>query len=93
MEISPILSTCLVVLALPSIDGGQFWHISDLHLDYKYTEGGDMSNFCHQRVENNTSTPSINSDIVGPAGNYHCDSPAALVESALLAMKRPQPQS
>jgi len=91
MEISPILSTCLVVLALPSIDGGQFWHISDLHLDYKYTEGGDMSNFCHQRVENNNSTPSINSDIVGPAGNYHCDSPAALVESALLAMKRLNP--
>jgi len=84
------LSTCLVVLVLPFIDGGQFWHISDLHLDYEYIKGGDMSNWCHQMVDNNTTT-SINSDIVGPAGNYHCDSPSALVESALLAMKRLNP--
>lgn len=83
--------TCLVVLVLPSIDGGQFWHISDLHLDYKYIKGGDMSHWCHQIVDTNTSTTSINSDIVGPAGNYHCDSPSDLVESALLAMKRLNP--
>eukprot|EP00090_Calanus_glacialis_P045413 TRINITY_DN8417_c0_g1_i1.p1 TRINITY_DN8417_c0_g1~~TRINITY_DN8417_c0_g1_i1.p1 ORF type:complete len:822 (-),score=306.82 TRINITY_DN8417_c0_g1_i1:453-2918(-) len=88
MEIPPSLSLCLLLLALPC-DGGQFWHISDLHLDYKYTSGGNMSNWCHKEVD--TETPSLNKDIVGPAGNYHCDSPAALVESALLAMQRFHP--
>lgn len=88
MEIPPSLSLCLLLLALPC-DGGQFWHISDLHLDYEYTSGGNMSNWCHTEVD--TDTPSINKDIVGPAGNYHCDSPAALVESALLAMQRFNP--
>jgi len=90
MEISPILFTCFLVLGLPSCDGGQFWHISDLHMDYQYIEGGNMTNWCHKINATNT-TPSINSDIVGPAGNYHCDSPAALVESALLAMQRLNP--
>jgi sphingomyelin phosphodiesterase acid-like 3 len=88
MEMSPIVSTCLLLLALPC-DGGQFWHISDLHLDHQYVEGGNMSNWCHPTTT--TDTPTINTNIVGPAGNYHCDSPADLVESALLAMKRFSP--
>jgi len=88
MEMSPIVSTCLLLLALPC-DGGEFWHISDLHLDYQYVKGGNMSNWCHKG--GTTDTPTINTNIVGPAGNYHCDSPADLVESALLAMKRFSP--
>lgn len=85
MEISPFLSFSFLLLALPC-DGGQFWHISDLHLDYEYTKGGNITNWCHKAVDKGTI--SLNSAIVGPAGNYRCDSPAALVESALLAMKR-----
>ena len=62
-------------------DGGKFWHISDLHLDYEYEAGGDITAFCHHT--NNSYDQSV-----GPAGNYSCDSPLLLVESALQAMAR-----
>jgi len=90
MEISPALLCLVVFLALPC-DGGQFWHISDLHLDYAYVKGGDKSNNCHALSSSDADKPSINHDIVGPAGNYYCDSPKVLVESALLAMVRIEP--
>jgi len=92
MEIShsPILICLVVLLALPC-DGGQFWHISDLHLDYAYVKGGNKSNNCHAVSSSDAAKPSINHDIVGPAGNYNCDSPEVLVESALLAMARIEP--
>jgi len=64
-------------------DGGKFWHISDLHLDYQYVEGGDSSQWCH--------TANQTDEAVGPAGNYSCDSPLLLVESSLQAMQRHQP--
>ena len=62
-------------------DGGKFWHISDLHLDYEYEAGGDRAAWCHH-----TDKPYDHS--VGPAGNYSCDSPLLLVESSLQAMVR-----
>eukprot|EP00092_Neocalanus_flemingeri_P012502 GFUD01013475.1.p1 GENE.GFUD01013475.1~~GFUD01013475.1.p1 ORF type:complete len:798 (+),score=240.38 GFUD01013475.1:63-2456(+) len=89
MEIPLLLVSTLLLVTHPC-DGGQFWHMSDLHLDYDYTSGGNMSNWCHTAAS--TASPSINSDKVGPAGNYHCDSPADLVESALLAMVRFAPK-
>ena len=62
-------------------DGGKFWHISDLHLDYEYEAGGDVRAWCHHTA--NTTDQSV-----GPAGNYSCDSPLLLVESSLQAMVR-----
>jgi len=66
-------------------DGGKFWHISDLHLDYNYEAGGDTTNMCH-RFDSDKSDMGV-----GPAGNYSCDSPLLLVESALQAMQRHHP--
>ena len=70
-------------------EGGSFWHISDLHLDYLYEKGGNVSNFCHQQT--GASNESSDSD-VEEWGNYRCDSPLLLVDSALLAMKTIQSQ-
>ena len=75
---------CLLLVSLS--DGGKFWHISDLHLDYEYVPGGDSRHFCHQSDSNQTD------DWVGPLGNYSCDSPFLLVESSLQAMQRHQPE-
>ena len=61
-----------------------FWHISDLHLDYLYAEGGDRSHWCH--ASNSSTTPGA-----GPAGDYRCDAPPPLVFSALEAMAKLEP--
>jgi len=82
MKISFSLLLFLYLLIF-SCDCGQFWHISDLHLDHSYVSGGNISNWCHQSTVSGDIT---NNDEVGPAGNYHCDSPELLVESSLKAM-------
>ena len=74
------------MVLLSSVDGGSFWHISDLHLDYLYQGGGNISNFCHQPSENDTDQ----AEGAGEHGDYHCDAPLLLVESSLLAMKNIQ---
>jgi len=86
-----LVLSSLLLLAV-QCDGGKFWHISDLHLDYLYTSGGELSNWCHSAASDSDPPASINTDIVGPAGNYHCDAPNDLVESALLAMVRFAPK-
>lgn len=83
------LSTLALVSLVPSALAGNFWHISDLHLDYFYSKGGNVSNFCHKgnSEEEGTSGPKA-----GPAGDYNCDSPKTLVLSALQAMHKFQPK-
>ena len=65
---------------------GHFWHISDLHIDYNYVVGGNVSDHCWK--SKNESANVIEQEMVGPAGNYHCDSPYVLAMSALDAMKK-----
>jgi len=77
------------VFVLPC-NGGHFWHISDLHLDYLYVRGGNLSNLCHQKASESENV-TTEDQVVGPYGNYNCDSPEALVESALGAMKKFHP--
>ncbi len=57
----------------------RFLQISDIHLDVKYLEGGNVKkpNMCR-------TTPGSASKF----GSYSCDSPRILVESAFLAMKK-----
>ncbi|XP_006883701.1 PREDICTED: acid sphingomyelinase-like phosphodiesterase 3b [Elephantulus edwardii] len=64
---------------------GKFWHISDLHLDPEYKVSEDPLQVC----------PSAGSQPVsnaGPWGNYLCDSPWALVNSSIYAMKQILPE-
>nr|CAD7199890.1 unnamed protein product [Timema douglasi] len=61
---------------------GYFWHITDIHYDVHYSTGGNTRKNCW-RTENgiNVQKP------VGKFGDYNCDSPWALVESAAKAMR------
>uniref|UniRef100_A0A8C6W9N1 Acid sphingomyelinase-like phosphodiesterase n=1 Tax=Nannospalax galili TaxID=1026970 RepID=A0A8C6W9N1_NANGA len=78
----------LTFLALWGVSGaepGRFWHITDLHLDPSYTVSKDPLQVC----------PSAGSQPVpsaGPWGDYLCDSPWALINSSIYAMKEIEPQ-
>ncbi|KAM9243833.1 acid sphingomyelinase-like phosphodiesterase 3b [Dugong dugon] len=66
-------------------ESGKFWHISDLHLDPDYKVSEDPLQVC----------PSAGSQPVsnaGPWGNYLCDSPWALINSSIYAMKQILPE-
>ena len=61
-----------------------FLHLSDIHLDFDYVENGiaTKKQMCHA---------SANQGQIGNAskyGDYNCDSPRLLVESAFEAMKK-----
>ncbi|XP_031818331.1 acid sphingomyelinase-like phosphodiesterase 3b [Sarcophilus harrisii] len=67
---------CGVTRAIP----GQFWHISDLHLDPDYDASREPLQVC----------PSAGSQPVSNAGvwgNYLCDAPWILINSSIYAMK------
>ena len=88
MALNTLAAAILLASLIQSSTAGDFWHISDLHLDYFYSEGGDVLNWCHERTGvNQTSEPGA-----GPAGEYSCDSPEVLVFSALEAMQKFQPK-
>ena len=80
--LASLLGSLLLQLLVSQCDGGQFWHISDLHLDYRYVSGGNASDNCHPMSDNTSSGDSNVRDF----GDYRCDSPLLLVESALSAM-------
>uniref|UniRef100_A0A2K6S0X8 Sphingomyelin phosphodiesterase acid like 3B n=1 Tax=Saimiri boliviensis boliviensis TaxID=39432 RepID=A0A2K6S0X8_SAIBB len=64
---------------------GKFWHIADLHLDPDYKVSKDPFQVC----------PSAGSQPVpsaGPWGDYLCDSPWALINSSIYAMKEIDPE-
>ncbi|CAN8026328.1 unnamed protein product, partial [Ixodes persulcatus] len=64
---------------------GFFWHVSDFHFDKDYTTHGVREAMCH-------STPNqLSSDDIGPYGDFKCDAPRLLVESAVAAMRRIEP--
>lgn len=64
---------------------GFFWHVSDFHFDKDYTTHGVREAMCH-------STPNqLSSDDIGPYGDFKCDAPRPLVESAVAAMRRIEP--
>ncbi|XP_055922715.1 acid sphingomyelinase-like phosphodiesterase 3b, partial [Eupeodes corollae] len=63
-----------------------FWHITDLHLDTIYSTQGDVLRSCW-RMDRQTSS---SGRTPGRFGDYLCDSPWSLIESAALAMKSRQ---
>lgn len=80
---------------------GYFWHISDLHLDTFYSTQGDIYRSCWQLSHSAAAAAAAISmgsgggaaqetEPPGPFGHYNCDSPWALVESAIKTMKAKQ---
>ncbi|KNC34276.1 hypothetical protein FF38_05942 [Lucilia cuprina] len=66
---------------------GYFWHITDLHLDTIYSTQGDVMRSCWH-IER--QPPSSSTHSPGRYGDYLCDSPWSLIESAAKAMKSRQ---
>ncbi|XP_008554403.1 acid sphingomyelinase-like phosphodiesterase 3b [Microplitis demolitor] len=72
---------------------GYFWHITDIHYDPKYSSSGTGGgSTCWNTRSSNIDTGHIRPDrrVAGVFGNYSCDSPWALIESAVQAMKSKQ---
>ncbi|KGL85340.1 Acid sphingomyelinase-like phosphodiesterase 3a, partial [Tinamus guttatus] len=64
---------------------GQFWHISDLHLDPTYHINPDRTKVC-------SSSKGVNASDPGPFGDFLCDSPYQLILSAFAFMKDSEQQ-
>ncbi|VVC44532.1 Calcineurin-like phosphoesterase domain, ApaH type,Metallo-dependent phosphatase-like [Cinara cedri] len=63
---------------------GYFWHITDIHYDAEYA-AGDYKKSCKDSYSDQDSPSLPNGG--GKLGNYRCDSPWPLVQSAVKAMK------
>ncbi|KAM8847138.1 cyclic GMP-AMP phosphodiesterase SMPDL3A [Synchiropus picturatus] len=59
---------------------GRFWHITDLHLDPSYHLSKDPTKVC-------VSSKGAAADHAGVFGDFLCDSPYALIQSAFAHMK------
>ncbi|XP_073532054.1 cyclic GMP-AMP phosphodiesterase SMPDL3A [Phyllobates terribilis] len=59
---------------------GQFWHISDLHLDFSYHLTDDHTKVCLSSKGVNASSPGI-------FGDFMCDSPYELILSSIQYIK------
>ncbi|XP_046667203.1 acid sphingomyelinase-like phosphodiesterase 3b [Homalodisca vitripennis] len=71
----------VILLASATAKISYFWHITDIHLDVDYSVKGDPRRNCWRTEQ------SVNHETVGRYGNYNCDSPWALVQSAARTMK------
>ncbi|XP_063585679.1 acid sphingomyelinase-like phosphodiesterase 3b isoform X2 [Penaeus indicus] len=82
-----LLCGLLLLASVPSrAKLGTFWHVSDFHLDVNYTAGdGDVTKMCWKKAGGYTGAQP------GIFGDYACDAPLKLVESAVDAMKRIHP--
>ncbi|XP_055531013.1 acid sphingomyelinase-like phosphodiesterase 3a [Wyeomyia smithii] len=93
LKVFPVVAltwVCLVALCCVKLTEariGYFWHITDLHFEPYYTTKGDIFRSCwyneHRADTNNVKRP-------GTFGDYMCDSPWSLLESATQAMKSKQ---
>ena len=60
---------------------GTFWQITDIHYDANYTVSGIVKEMCHNATSNRSAKKP------GKFGNYLCDSPYALMVSAITSMR------
>ncbi|XP_054015679.1 acid sphingomyelinase-like phosphodiesterase 3a isoform X1 [Hylaeus anthracinus] len=66
---------------------GYFWHITDIHYDPKYSTQGNAASMCwNTRSSSDTERIRLDKKLAGEFGDYSCDSPWALIESAASAM-------
>ncbi|KFB48266.1 AGAP005806-PA-like protein [Anopheles sinensis] len=81
-----LVAACCVKLTDARV--GYFWHITDLHLDTAYNTKGDTFRSCWLTEHSHSNT--ANAKRPGLYGDYMCDSPWSLLESATQAMKSKQ---
>lgn len=62
-----------------SVSAGRFWHITDLHLDPTYHISTDPTKVCF-------SSKGVPVTQAGLFGDFLCDSPYSLIQSALAHM-------
>ncbi|XP_049951811.1 acid sphingomyelinase-like phosphodiesterase 3a [Schistocerca serialis cubense] len=77
----------LLVLLCPASHAkiGYFWHITDIHYDPKYDRSGDTKSNCWRSDTGRAG--GVGGASPGQLGDYRCDAPWDLVESAVRAMK------
>lgn len=67
---------------------GYFWHITDIHYDPKYSTQGNTASMCwNTRNSLDIGRVRLDRKLAGEFGDYNCDSPWALIESAARAMR------
>lgn len=67
---------------------GYFWHITDIHYDPKYSTQGNAASMCWDtRSSGDSGRIRLDRKLAGEFGDYSCDSPWALIESAARAMR------
>ncbi|KAH6922789.1 hypothetical protein HPB50_019080 [Hyalomma asiaticum] len=74
-----------VYVTRPQDDIGYFWHVTDFHVDKDYTTRGSRDLSCHLDA-NRTIL-----DNIGAYGDFVCDAPKLLAQSAVEAMERIHP--
>ncbi|XP_073977796.1 cyclic GMP-AMP phosphodiesterase SMPDL3A-like [Rhodnius prolixus] len=74
------LLVAFLLVAIVRAKIGYFWHITDIHYDVSYSTKGDPRKNCWKANGVPNRRP-------GTFGDYYCDSPWALVESAAKAMR------
>lgn len=68
-----------LVVDVLSVSAGRFWHITDLHLDPTYHMSPDPTKVCF-------SSKGVPVTQAGLFGDFLCDSPYSLIQSALAHM-------
>jgi hypothetical protein len=64
------------------VDAGHFWVFTDSHIDIFYQSSSDASVHCHNISINNITK------IIRKFGQFNCDIPTELLQSAFSAAKR-----
>lgn len=81
---------CAIAINNVSSKIGYFWHITDIHYDANYEATADYAQSCKRSAVDQEllvmERPSLPSS-GGRLGDYGCDSPWTLVQSAVKAMK------
>ena len=57
----------------------KIWQLTDVHIDYLYSETGDPRNWCHEDSDEST--------YAGKFGNYLCDGTIPVLNSAVETMR------
>ncbi|XP_037582505.1 acid sphingomyelinase-like phosphodiesterase 3b [Dermacentor silvarum] len=74
-----------VYVTSPHDDIGYFWHVTDFHVDKDYSTRGSRDLSCHRDANRTTL------DDIGAYGDFLCDAPKLLAQSAVEAMERIHP--
>ncbi|MED6239964.1 hypothetical protein ATANTOWER_013881 [Ataeniobius toweri] len=74
-----LIGPSLIIIKLCSVFPGRFWHITDLHLDPTYHLTQDPTKVCF-------SSKGAPATHAGLYGDFLCDSPYSLIQSAFANM-------